>query len=176
MGWLLSCLLKDWEGNSGQEQCGSRRIVLINKETRHRKFNYRRVKTVVFVSKQVFVSWFFQVPFPVLLGTVKTSPCSVPSSFSPHAPSERSHLAHWKSNFSSNFSFLVFPSGAFFLVARPPPGQRLSNLHVPKDTQSLPVILPHFHGAHHDHAALFPVLTRPGLPGCWESIKKNLNK
>lgn len=46
---------KDWEWDSGQEQCGSKRILLINKEIRHRNFNYRRVKTVVFVSKQEFV-------------------------------------------------------------------------------------------------------------------------
>lgn len=123
---------KDWEGNSGQKQWGSRRILLM---TRHRKFNYRRVKTVVFVSKQIFVSWFFQTLLPAFLGDSKGFPILCAFKLFPTHPLGTAHLAHWKSDFSSNFSF--FSSFPLEEKKRPPlfpGGQTIPRLRLSSST------------------------------------------
>lgn len=136
MGWLLSCLLEGLEWDSGQGQGGSRKILPINKETRHRRFNSRRVKTVVFVSKQGFVSWFFYL---LLLGDSKDLPILCDFGAFPHVLPQGDPTLHTGKLISLPIlPFSSFPLEPFSWWSDHPQAgaELLSNPHIPMDTQS----------------------------------------
>lgn len=103
---------KDWEGDSGQEQCWSRRILLINKKKGTENLITGGLRLLVFVSKQVFVPWFFQTPFPVLLGNSRDFPILCDFRAFLHTLPQGDLISH----IGKVIALLIFPFSSFPLM------------------------------------------------------------